>query len=167
MRCGSPTTRVEHCERNSAAVSAAAAGAVSEGADDVVRRRTFGEIISDTIRIYAKGFPQFFAIALLVAIPSLGLKLSLAFVKMPEGEPLAGTARIGAAVAIVMLAALLATLADLPWRAAIRDSRSRRRAQDSPPRHPAPRDELLAADREARDVCLRQLHVLDAAAACR
>ena len=76
--------------------------------DEVVRRRTFGQIISETIRIYAKGFPQFFALALFIAIPSLGLKLSLAFINIPEGEPLAGTSKIAAAVAVVMLAALLA-----------------------------------------------------------
>ena len=80
----------------------------SPGVHDPVHRRTFGEIIADTLRIYAKGFPQFLGLALLVAIPSLGLKLSLAFVKMPEGEPLAGTARNAAAVVIVMLVALLA-----------------------------------------------------------
>jgi hypothetical protein len=75
---------------------------------DPVRRRTFGEIISETIGIYARGFPQFLGLALMVAIPSLGLKLSIAFVKMPEGEPLAGTARTAAAIAIVMLVTLLA-----------------------------------------------------------
>jgi hypothetical protein len=77
-------------------------------ARDPVRRRTFGDILAETFRIYAKGFPQFVALALMVAIPSLALKLSLAFVKVPEGEPLAGTARNAAAVAIVMLIALVA-----------------------------------------------------------
>ena len=73
-----------------------------------VRQRTFGEILAETGRIYAKGFPQFFALSLLVAIPSLGLKLSLAFTNRPQGEPLAGPALIAAAIAIVMLTVLAA-----------------------------------------------------------
>jgi hypothetical protein len=34
--------------------------------------RNLWEIIGDTLRIYFKGFPQFLALALLVAIPLLG-----------------------------------------------------------------------------------------------
>lgn len=81
----------------------------STDADVAVRRRTFGEILRETFRIYIKGFPQFFALALLVAIPSLGLKLSLAFVKSPEGQPLPEPARIAAGIAGFMLIALLAS----------------------------------------------------------
>jgi hypothetical protein len=78
------------------------------GSDLPIHRRTFGEIITQTLRIYLKGFPLFFALALMVAVPSLGLKLSLAFVNSLPGEPLSGTARIAAVVAVVMLLALLA-----------------------------------------------------------
>jgi hypothetical protein len=112
---------------------------------DPVHRRTFGEIIADTVRIYAKGFPQFLGLALMVAIPWTGLKLSLAFAQMPEGEPLAGTGRNAAAVAIVMLVALLAVwpifvggiqlaTADLAARRAIRLSDILRRAASLWPR---------------------------------
>jgi hypothetical protein len=78
------------------------------GSDLPIRRRTFGEIIGDTLRIYFKGFPQFLALALLVAIPLLGLKLSLSFVNSAPGEPLSQTARIAAVAAVVMLLALVA-----------------------------------------------------------
>lgn len=79
--------------------------ASSEG--DLVRRRTFGEIMSETFRIYAKGFPQFFALALLVALPSLGLKLSLAYVHYPDGDVVSRTTQIASTIAILMLTAVL------------------------------------------------------------
>src|SRR4051812_22985997 len=74
---------------------------------EVTRRRTFREIIGETFRIYARGFPQFFALGLMISVPSLGLKLSWAFITFSETEPLAGNERIAAAIAIVMLAAVL------------------------------------------------------------
>ena len=75
--------------------------------DEPIRRRNFGEIFSETLRIYRRGFPQFFGLALLVALPSLAFKISLAFVNYREGEAVAGTTRIASALAVVMLAAVL------------------------------------------------------------
>lgn len=76
-------------------------------ADDTQRRRTFTEILAETFRIYGKGFPQFFALALLVAVPSLALKLSLAFVNYHEGQIISGTTRIASVLAMCALAAVL------------------------------------------------------------
>ncbi len=47
--------------------------------DRLFRRRTFSEIMSETLRIYARGFPQFFALALFVAVPSLVMQISFGF----------------------------------------------------------------------------------------
>ncbi|MEP6777409.1 MAG: DUF4339 domain-containing protein [Chthoniobacterales bacterium] len=62
--------------------------------DERIRARTLSEIMSETLRIYWRGFPQFFCLALLVGVPSLVLKLTLAFVNVsndasPRGLPLA------------------------------------------------------------------------------
>src|SRR5438128_1905032 len=35
------------------------------------RRRSFGKILREALRIYGKGFPQFFCLTLLVIIPSV------------------------------------------------------------------------------------------------
>lgn len=74
---------------------------------EVVRRRGFGEIITESFQIYRKGFAQFFALALLVAVPSFGLQLSLAYIHIRPGEALSDTERVAAAIAIVMLVAVL------------------------------------------------------------
>jgi hypothetical protein len=72
------------------------------------RRRTFGEVITESWRIYARGFLQFFALALLIAIPSLGFKLSLAYVHYPPSGVVSVTTRIAGAVAVIMFAIILA-----------------------------------------------------------
>jgi uncharacterized protein DUF4339 len=72
------------------------------------RRRTFGEIIIETFQIYRKGFPTFFFLALLLAVPSCVFKICLAYVHLPEREPAAGAAVTASAIAIVMLAIILA-----------------------------------------------------------
>ncbi len=71
------------------------------------RRRTFSQIMADTFRIYRRGLPQFFGLALLVALPSLAFKLSLAFVNYREGEAITATTRVASAIAVVMLAGVL------------------------------------------------------------
>jgi hypothetical protein len=43
-------------------------------ADSAIRRRIWGELIRDTFRIYARGFPQFFVLSLLTAVPSFFLQ---------------------------------------------------------------------------------------------
>ena len=70
-------------------------------------RRTFGQIIAETCRIYGKGFGQFFALSLLIAVPSLGLQISMAYVHYSEGQPVSATTQIASAIAILMLVAIL------------------------------------------------------------
>jgi len=84
--------------------SSASASSESRG---TLPHRTLQEIFAETFRVYGKGFPQFFALASLVAVPSLGLKLSLAFVHYPEGGVVTGTTRIAGAIAVVMLGLVL------------------------------------------------------------
>ncbi len=72
-------------------------------ADTLFRRRSLGQIVAETFRIYGRGFPQFLALALMVAVPSLGLKISLAYVNFREGEALSPTARMAAVIAMIML----------------------------------------------------------------
>lgn len=79
----------------------------SSDSSEVVRRRTLGEIFAETVRIYARGFPQFFVLALLVALPSLALKISLAYIHYPEGGIIPTTSRVASAVAVVMLGLVL------------------------------------------------------------
>jgi hypothetical protein len=76
--------------------------------DALFYRRSLGEIAAETFRIYGKGFPQFLLLALMIAVPSLIMKLSLAFTSFRPGEGLDPGSRVTAAVAIVMLAAILA-----------------------------------------------------------
>src|SRR4051812_18548471 len=46
---------------------------LAKQSDRLFRRRSFAEIITESLRIYRRGFPHFFALALLVAVPSLGM----------------------------------------------------------------------------------------------
>ncbi|HEY0370031.1 MAG TPA: DUF4339 domain-containing protein, partial [Chthoniobacterales bacterium] len=73
----------------------------------IFHRRSFGEIIAETFQIYARGFVQFFALALFVAIPTLALQISLAFTSYQEGQPISSTTRIASVIAIMSVAALL------------------------------------------------------------
>lgn len=76
--------------------------------DQRIRARTFSEIISETFQIYWRGFPQFFALALLVAIPSLVLKLALAFVNVTNDAGNRGTSFALNAIALLAFACALA-----------------------------------------------------------
>jgi len=73
-----------------------------------IPRRSFGEILIETGRIYRKGFVTFFCLALLVALPSFLLKISLAFVSFPDHAAPSRTALAASAVAVVMGAIVLA-----------------------------------------------------------
>lgn len=73
-----------------------------------LRPRTFGQIILETFRIYGKGFPTFFVLALLVAAPSCVFQICLAYLHFPEPQPLSRTAIIASTVAMVAVALLLA-----------------------------------------------------------
>ena len=47
-------------------------------------RRTFGEILTETVHIYRKGFFQFLGLTLLVLLPSIASQLTTAFVQPPK-----------------------------------------------------------------------------------
>jgi hypothetical protein len=49
-------------------------------------RRSFAEILTETVQIYRKGFFQFFGLTLLVLLPSIASQLTAAFVQPPQGS---------------------------------------------------------------------------------
>src|SRR3954451_7783051 len=49
-------------------------------------RRSFAEILTETLQIYRKGFFQFLSLTLLVLLPSISSQLTSAFVKPPQGS---------------------------------------------------------------------------------
>jgi hypothetical protein len=51
-----------------------------------VSRRSFAEILTETLQIYRKGFLQFLCLTLLVLLPSIGGQLITAFVQPPHGS---------------------------------------------------------------------------------
>ena len=51
-----------------------------------VSRRSFAEILAETVQIYRKGFLQFLGLTLLVLLPSGGSQLIAAFVPPPHGS---------------------------------------------------------------------------------
>ncbi|MFL6568357.1 MAG: DUF4339 domain-containing protein [Chthoniobacterales bacterium] len=71
------------------------------------RRRSFSEIISDSVRIWARGFLQFFLLALFVAIPSLAMQISFGFTNFQGGQPFSTTTIIAGAIGVSSLAMLL------------------------------------------------------------
>ena len=73
------------------------------------RRRNLGQVFSETLRIYTRGFWKFFVLALFVAVPSLGFKLALAYVHVTPGATLQGSARVAAIIAVLMFSAVLVT----------------------------------------------------------
>ena len=50
-----------------------------------VSRRSFAEILTETLQIYRKGFLQFLGLTLLMLLPSIASQLTTAFVKPPQG----------------------------------------------------------------------------------
>ena len=51
-----------------------------------VARRTFAELLLETVQIYRKGFFQFLGLTLLVLLPSICSQLTTAFVKPPQNS---------------------------------------------------------------------------------
>ena len=49
-------------------------------------RRSFTEILTETLQIYRKGFFQFLALTLLALLPSMASQLTTAFVQPPQGS---------------------------------------------------------------------------------
>lgn len=68
-----------------------------------IPKRTLSQIIVETCRIYAKGFPQFFGLALLVAVPSFFMQVSLGFVNVSETAVVTNQSKWASAVAVVMM----------------------------------------------------------------
>ena len=66
-------------------------------------RRTFGEILTETVQIYRKGFFQFLGLTLLVLLPSIASQLTSAFVKPPQGENIDVVSGLAAGFAFLML----------------------------------------------------------------
>jgi hypothetical protein len=64
-------------------------------------RRSFGEILAETIQIYRKGFFQFLGLTLLVLLPSISSQLITAFVQPPHGSNLEMLSVLAAGVAFL------------------------------------------------------------------
>ncbi|MDQ6807827.1 MAG: DUF4339 domain-containing protein [Verrucomicrobiota bacterium] len=76
-------------------------------AQQQIASRSLGQIIAETCRIYGRGFPQFFCLALLVGIPSCLLQVSLGFVNMSDSAVVSAQSKWASAVAVVMLVLVL------------------------------------------------------------
>ena len=66
-----------------------------------IRRCAFGEILTETVQIYRKGFFQFFGLTLLVLLPWIGSQLITAFVQPPQGSKLDMISVVAAGVAFL------------------------------------------------------------------
>ncbi|MBA3882929.1 MAG: DUF4339 domain-containing protein [Chthoniobacterales bacterium] len=77
--------------------------------NELFRRRTVFEIVRDSFGIYARGFLSFFCLALIAAVPSLVVKLALAFFNTPARENVNVQAMLPAACAMISFIALLLT----------------------------------------------------------
>jgi len=66
-----------------------------------ISRRSFAEILGETVQIYRKGFFQFLVLTLLVLLPSIGGQLTTAFVKPPQGPDVDMLSVLAAGVAFV------------------------------------------------------------------
>ncbi|MBA2431041.1 MAG: DUF4339 domain-containing protein [Chthoniobacterales bacterium] len=78
-------------------------------AEQLARRRTLAEIIRNAAAIYRIGFPIFFGLALLVAVPSFILQVGLAHVRMTPETGFSGTSSTTALLVLVMIPVVLAT----------------------------------------------------------
>ena len=65
-------------------------------------RRSFAEILAETLHIYRKGFFQFFGLTLLVLLPWIFSQLTTAFVKAPQGSNLDIVSVLAAGFAFLM-----------------------------------------------------------------
>ena len=73
----------------------------------VVRRMSFGEIAAHGWAIYRKGFGRFFALALLVSVPSFFIQCAAPYLEMPKSGGPAVTMLVSGTVAFVMLMLLI------------------------------------------------------------
>ncbi|MGE5213276.1 MAG: DUF4339 domain-containing protein [Nitrospirota bacterium] len=65
-------------------------------------RRTFAEILTETVRIYRKGFFQFLGLTSLVLLPSIASQLTTALVQPPQGSNVDVLSVVGAGFAFLM-----------------------------------------------------------------
>ncbi len=73
----------------------------------LVRQLSFGEIFGNGWRIYRQGFGRFFALALLVSVPSFFLQMAAPFLEMPKDQGPLGPVIASALVVFVMLVLLV------------------------------------------------------------
>jgi len=66
-----------------------------------VSRRSFAEILTETLQIYRRGFLQFLCLTLLVLLPSIGSQLITAFVQPPHGSNLDMLSVLAAGIAFL------------------------------------------------------------------
>ena len=67
-----------------------------------VSRRSFAEILTETLQIYRKGFFQFLSLTLLVLLPSICSQLTTVFVKAPQSSNVDMVSVLAAGFAFVM-----------------------------------------------------------------
>src|SRR6476660_7005829 len=67
-----------------------------------ISRRSFAEILTETLQIYRKGFFQFLGLTLLVLLPSICSQLTTVFVKPPEGSNIDVVSVLAAGFAFLM-----------------------------------------------------------------
>jgi hypothetical protein len=67
-----------------------------------ISRRTFTQILTETLQIYRKGFFQFLGLTLLVLLPSICSQLTTAFVKPPSGSNVDVLSVLAAGLAFLM-----------------------------------------------------------------
>jgi hypothetical protein len=77
----------------------------------LMRRRTFGEIVRDSFRVYRSAFLPFFVVTLLIAVPTLMLELtSPVYGIFPQPEGTSGLTR----ARVIALLAFIALVVDWP-----------------------------------------------------
>ncbi len=67
-----------------------------------IPRRSFTQVLAETLQIYRKGFFQFLGLTLLVLLPSICSQLTTAFVKPPAGSNVDVLSVLAAGVAFLM-----------------------------------------------------------------
>jgi hypothetical protein len=67
-----------------------------------ISRRSFSQILTETLQIYRKGFFQFLGLTLLVLLPSICSQLTTAFVKPPSGSNVDVLSVLAAGLAFLM-----------------------------------------------------------------
>jgi len=67
-----------------------------------ISRRSFTQILTETLQIYRKGFFQFLGLTLLVLLPSICSQLTTAFVKPPSGSNVDVLSVLAAGLAFLM-----------------------------------------------------------------